>query len=321
MIKTLFLLSFLSISSLLFTNEVLESLTQDERENLPQLIALSLRETFKEQVYFDSFIEGLVAAEEDKPDERENKTEVAVFNRYTMQIAADPKIKKNLNQSLQYLNKKQKEEKLTCVLKDRTYYKTIKKGISDGINTDLKNKLEINFVIKDINDKQIAGNYSLASPMQCELSELISGMAIAMIGMKLNEIREIYIHPEFTYGVFSKFGEGKAISIKVELIKCQATDKSFKPILVPVDLSKYLKNCSQEIDLNTLEKANMFLCGKKIWSFYKKWFPEIRLEEILKHLEDANAILSLKSTNKETLQKLHWLIYRSEFETVGKRSP
>ncbi len=206
MIKTLFLLSFLSISSLLFTNEVLESLTQDERENLPQLIALSLRETFKEQVYFDSFIEGLVAAEEDKPDERENKTEVAVFNRYTMQIASDPKIKRNLNQSLQYLNKKQKEEKLTCVLKDRIYYKTIKKGISDGINADLKNKLEINFVIKDINDKQIAGNYSLASPMQCELSELISGMAIAMIGMKLNEIREIYIHPEFTYGVFSKFG-------------------------------------------------------------------------------------------------------------------
>jgi FKBP-type peptidyl-prolyl cis-trans isomerase len=286
-------------------------LTKEEQKKLPLLIALSLKETFHKNPHFDSFIEGLIAAEQENLNDYQKKPEIKAYAEYAMQIDVDPLIKKQLNESMQYLRKKQAREDVTPIINDRIYYKIIKSGIYEGIKNSKTNKVKFNFSIKDINENILTGNYSLSGPIQCELSELIPGMAHGMIGMRLNEVREIYIHPEFAYGVFSNFGNGKAISVTVELVECESTDKTFYPVLTCVDLSRDLKNYPNEIDMTSLQKENMSFCGKASWSFYKNNLPQLHLNDVLIYLksEKNGSFESLADCDKEILYKLYWLIY------------
>lgn len=116
------------------------------------------------------------------------------------------------------------------------------------------------------------------------LSELIPGMAYGMLGMRLHELREIYIHPEFAYGVFSDFGNGKALSIQVELAECEATDTAFYPCLLPVDLIKL--HYPNETNIISLQEDYISFCGKAAWSFYKQKLPQLQLDNVLSFLQE-----------------------------------
>lgn len=287
-----------------------QSLTKKELEKLPLLIALSIKETFQKDPYFNSFIDGMRLVEEGTLDSEQEQPEIAAYAQYETQIAVFPSIQKNLAESIQYLRKKQAAEGLTTLIEDRIYYKTLKKGNFDGITNKNKNNVKINFLIRDIDGNLIGGNYSLSGPIQCNLSELISGMANGMMGMRLNEIRQIELHPELVYGIFSDFGEGKAVSITVELVGCEATNKQFSPNWIPVDIAKGLKNCSNLMNLSSLKQAYMSSCGQSVWSFYKKKLQNIILDDVLKVLEAENAT-HLTSEDKEILHKVQWLICSS----------
>jgi FKBP-type peptidyl-prolyl cis-trans isomerase len=164
--------------------------------------------------------------------------------------------------------------------------------------------------MRNMDGNPIGGNYALAGPVQCELSELISGMANSMLGTRLNEIRQIEIHPEFAYGIFSSFGEGKAVSITIELAGCEVTAEKFSPCWIPVDIAKRVKNDSTPIDFPSLQRAYMFSCGQRVWSFYKKKLQNIALADVVKILL-AEDFATLTDEDREVLHKLQWLIWNS----------
>lgn len=130
-------------------------------------------------------------------------------------------------------------------------------------------------------------------------------VALGMQGMRLHEIREIYIHPEFVYGAFSNFGSGRAILVKVELLEYTPISTPFHPSHLSVDLAKAVAHSSQGNTLTSLENDYSFFCGKIFWSFYKHKLRELDLNDLLLALE-SDTILSFE--DRETLHKLQWLI-------------
>lgn len=287
-------------------NNVTQHLTKKEQEKLPLLIALSLKEIVPEKNQFPSFIESLKIAEQERANNYQKKPEFQAYLAYTTQLLA-PKIARNLKASQQYLRKKQEEKGSISLINNKICYKTLKNGNERGVEDNKVNKVKMNFTVKDMEDNFLAGNYVLSGPISCALSALIPGMAYAMLGMRLNELREIYIHPEFAYGVFSDFGKGKALSIQVELVECEATDTVFYPCLIPVDLATL--HYPNETNITSLQKDYISSCGKIAWSFYKQKLPQLELDSVLSFLQKENAALSTE--DRESLYKLQWLIYKN----------
>lgn len=284
------------------STSAMQHLTQEEQKRLPFLIALSFKELCPEKNQLASFVEGLKIADSEKVSDYQESPEMQAYAQYAMQIALDPKITKNLSVSTDYLQSKQNTENTVTLICNKICYKILKNGKEPGITDNTINKVKINFTIKDIENNFLAGNYALLGSFSCMLSELIPGMAYGMLGMRLNEVREIYVHPEYAYGVFSNFGNGRALAIRVELIECTATDATFVPSLIPVDFAKLLHNPSQGADIQDL-----FICyGKASWSFYKQNLPQVQLNDVLPYLQSDTA---LSPEDREILHKLQWLIY------------
>ena len=213
--------------------------------------------------------------------------------------------------SMEYLQKKQNETGVVSLINDKICYNIIKPGTGIGIECNKIYDLRINFTVKDTENNLLAGNYALSEPLSCTLSELIPGMAYGMLGMHLNEIREIYIHPEFAYGAFSNFGNGRALLVRVELVESTPTDAIFYPCCIPVDLVKFLKNQPGEVDMSSLERAYIFFCGKASWSFYRHRLSHLHLDDVLSFLQLEDSATVLSPEDREILYKLQWLIYKS----------
>lgn len=294
-------------------NNVRQCLTKKEQEKLPFLIALSLKEMVAENT-LETFIKGLKIAEQEKVSNYQKSPEIEAYHAYKRKLILYPKIVKNEEISARYLRKKQEEEGVVPLIHDKIYYKILKQG--KGIENNKMNKVKINFTIKDSEDNPLAGNYVLSGPVSCTLSELIPGMAHAMLGMRLHELREIYIHPEFAYGVFSDFGQGKAFSIQVELVECEATDTIFYPYPISVDLVELVERLcpskTDNISLQGLQEEYIFFCGKSAWSFYKQKLSQLHLNDILSFLQEKDAFAVLSAEDRETLYKLQWLIYHDQ---------
>lgn len=286
-------------------SNIVQCLTRKEQEKLPLLLALSLKEMAPEKTQLIAFIEGLKIAEQEKVNNQKS-LEIPASLAYAMQLMSDPKVTKNLETSVQYLQKKQEEDSVSLI-DNKICYKILKKGNEKGIDNKI-NKVTINFTIKDVEDNLLAGNYAISGPISCMLSELIPGMAYGMLGMRLHELREIYIHPELAYGVFSDFGNGKALSIQVELIESEATGTDFHPCLIPVDLIKF--HYPSETAIISLQEDYISFCGKAAWSFYKQKLPQLQLDNVLFFLQEENIVLSTE--DRESLYKLQWLIYKSQ---------
>jgi FKBP-type peptidyl-prolyl cis-trans isomerase len=295
----------LNQKSLNSTN-ITQYLTQEEQKKLPLLIALSLKELCPENAHFPSFIEGLKIADLENTSDYQESSEIQAYVQYAMQVALDPKITKNLAASTKHLQNKQSTEDAITLINDKICYKILKIGTEPGITDNTINNIKINFTIKDIENNFLAGNYVLSGPLSCTLSELIPGMAHGMLEMRLNEVREIYVHPEFAYGIFSNFGNGRALAIQVELVECTATDTAFHPYLISVDLTKLLLNSPQNTDIASLQQDLITFYGKTSWSFYKQNLPQLHLNDVLPFLQSDAA---LSPEDKEILHKLQWLIY------------
>lgn len=280
-------------------------LTQEEQKRLPLLIALSLNQQCPMNTSRISFIEGLKSADLEKTAIFQENLEVRIYNEYISQIAIDSKIAKNFEISTRYLQQ-QLVDGAIPLIDDKICYKIIKFGDTKAIDNNTDGNIKINFTIKDAEGNFLAGNYALSGPLSCTLSALMPGMTLGMQDMRLHEIREIYLHPEFAYGAFSNFANGRAVVIKVELLSYTPTTIPFHPSFLPIDLVKRLPNSSQETTLASLQNAYSFYCGKKAWSFYKQKFPELSLDDLIPFLDSD---ITLSPQDLEILLKLQWIIY------------
>jgi peptidylprolyl isomerase len=127
---------------------------------------------------------------------------------------ASEKADLNLQMANSFLQKLETTPGVNEVIKHKLYYKVIKPGKGESISNFIHSPL-ISFKEKTLNG-EILSEYS--SGIRIPLSETISGLQKGLVGIKIGEKREIFIHPDFAYGDFPKPEPYSLVMIEVTLI-------------------------------------------------------------------------------------------------------
>ncbi|MDE3045760.1 MAG: FKBP-type peptidyl-prolyl cis-trans isomerase [Verrucomicrobiota bacterium] len=161
-----------------------------------------------------------------------------------------------------------------------------------------------------MNGKKLVGTYKFDEPSELDLETIIPGLAHGLLGMSEGEIREIYIHPDFAYGMDSNFFSEVPIKVRIELIELKSRSEKEKfPPLQPVDAIHYAPNITSCEDFITLQNKYSYYCGLRVRTHYQKAASLFQLNDVVVHLQEPQKI-SLSPQEKKLLLKLEWLLYQ-----------
>lgn len=285
-------------------------LTKEEIEILPKLIAKSIQYTFSEQIS-PHFISGMKDAQEEKRyDDINAGKETEFLEILREQGFSSSNRRENAPESQAFLQKIGNNPEVVCLIKKRLYFQTLKMGSSKEFITPNCATVKANFLIRDINNKNIAGVYAGERPSKLDLENVIPGLAHGIIGMAEGDVREVYIHPDFAYGTYSEFGGGKTIQIRIELVSIEGnSDTPMIPSLQPIDVRHFaptIENCEK---FKALEEKYSYSCGANTGHHYKKGEPLINLDKVIEHIPSTTPS-PLSEEEKNLIAKLNWMIYQ-----------
>ena len=301
------------------------SFTDDQiAKTLPKLVTQSIWENFSEidqtnenDSSLDHFISGMKEAEKIdsySKDTLEAYDDVIFFDSYQLQLSAYPQIKKNLASAKAFFKTISDQSDITCIEPFKIYQKSVKKGSGESISNKTK-KVSIYYMIKDIEDKTLSGSYKLSPAQTFEIAKLMPGLAFGLQGMKKNEIRDVFIHQDFAYGIHSDFGAGKALSVRVELVDMESSPEEIKlPELISMDLFRLQpdKDISKS-QFEVLQAKYMAFCGFRTWMHFKKASNFFTLEDIvnsLSKMQNNPQLAPLFSEfDKKVLRRLNLFLY------------
>lgn len=297
---------------LLQKSSLLNPFSEREKKELPLILARSIHLTFSEELS-RAFIDGWNGVESEKNvNSSENFQELEFLEILRRQTLSLNERLKKIKESQQFLQECAKKEQVQPLIPNKLYISTLKPGDSTkplGIN---HKSITAVFLIKDILGNPLIGSYKLDSPSQLNREEMIPGFSHGVIGMNVGEVRDIYIHPDFAYGTYSKFGDGMALQIRVELIAIEDNSNLSRfPLLQPVDVAHFtpeITNCS---DYQTYQDKYDHLCGLKNWNHYKKAEHLANIPAMTPQLSSKN-LEPLTTQEKDLLLKLNWLIYNNQ---------
>ena len=260
--------------------------------------------------YQQSFMAGMQDADAGEP----NKIGFAdTFNYERLKTLR--KIKGNLTQADSFFSQLGENPRNICVMPFKLYYQIKEEG-SGPILTD-QTKVKVKYIIRTPNDKVIlSDNWSDNQANWINLQEVIQGFAWGMKGMKIGEVREIYIHPSLGYGIYTTFDKGIYLRALVKLSNIDNTQSESEKLaeLTPLDFES-------EIDANIdsiyaeEEKRAGYLRGYQVWQHYKKGqfcsLPDVlfKITSLQKNNEDSG-IHSKES--QDLINRLHWNIYQTK---------
>ena len=301
------------------------SFTNDQiTKTLPTLVAQSIWENFSEidqakenGSSLDNFISGMKEAEKVNSysdDTLEAYDEVSFFDSYQLQLSAYPQIKKNLAAAKAFFKAISEQSSITCVEPFKIYHKVVKQGSGEFLSNKTKT-VSIYYMIKDIEDKTLSGSYKLSPAQTFEIAKLMPGLAYGLQGMKKNEIRDVFIHQDFAYGIHSDFSAGKALSVRVELVDMESSPEVIKlPELIPIDL--FCLQPDKDISksqFESLQAKYMAFCGFRTWMHFKKAANFFTLEDIENGLNKIqnNRLPAppLNEFDRKVLRRLNLFLY------------
>lgn|GEM_PF-4749410 len=269
------------------------------------VLAKTLKFTFHGYIT-EEFLQGMQDAEKLKEEEIGlYSKELSFFDIIRRKSLSLEPFKENSRASIQFL------EKLThfCLLDKYIYINNLKQTQSEKVVTNKTESIWIHYVIQDINNNQIDGTFTFDEAKKFEIKNLIPGLAHGLIGMKEGEMREIYIHPELAYGLNSHFGNGKALQVKVQLVKIEDRQDDLNQLpplqLVNGGISAPLKTCE---DFENFRKKYSYACGFETWLHYKKAKPIVHLATLIKNLQEDTEPLS--HSDRILISYLNWHIYQ-----------
>jgi FKBP-type peptidyl-prolyl cis-trans isomerase len=102
------------------------------------------------------------------------------------------------NKARLFFEQLQKRNDLICVAPGKLYYKIIEPGIdsTDGIVTEASS-LALSYALQTISEEKPA----LGCYEKVAISDFQPGVILCMLGMKVGERREIWIHPDYSNGI------------------------------------------------------------------------------------------------------------------------
>jgi FKBP-type peptidyl-prolyl cis-trans isomerase len=297
----------------------------DNAENvLPHFVAQSIYEHFSaidavngNETDFECFVSGMRNAKNADlklPNLLQEYDEVRFFDSCQLQLSAKPQIKKNKELAQVFFNKISAQQDVICIESSKLYYKVIRKGLGDSL-TNRAAKITIQYIISDIDGVPLEGSYGLAPPQAFEIEKLILGVAIGVQGMRKGEIRDIFIHPDFAYGVYTDFASGKPFQARIELIDMEFDSKNIQfPPSIPFDFQHIQSNIIRsKIELENLKKKYITFCGFRTGMHYKKAFHLFTLDSVIHLIEkihySGKTNPELNDAYRKTLRRLNYCLY------------
>ena len=216
-------------------------------------VADNLDDDEKKTRFFNSFF--------DPPKQPRQPASLASskFTRDGLKIALE-----NLSLSKKYFASLDKDSSLSTVVKNQLYFRTLKFG--SGLEWTGFDRIKINYHIKDLNQNILSANYHT----WLSASQLILGFSHGIKGMRMGEIREIFIHPSLAYGVMTTLPPCMGLISHVELLDFDKKDSKSVPPLKNVD-------CNWIEDPKLLEEIEQSIENKPIFLswFYRTLFDKI----------------------------------------------
>ena len=154
-------------------------------------------------------------------------------------------------------------------------------------------------------------------PVPCfNFSNLAIGVAYGMLGMKEGEKREIYIHPDYMYGLDSNTGSDKPLIVTIQLVKIKSRDMlNPLPPLLPIDLPKIIRDSvSSKDQLNQYYENLPKLFGYSVGTHYRSgsnWISSQRILTALKNtLPAVEEEITLSKDQRVLNRRIHWILYK-----------
>jgi len=119
--------------------------------------------------------------------------------------------KNNLEASIAFLKEIHSQNDIQIIVKDKIYIKIVEEGEEDGLLAHESGK----FKMKASRQNGETFYLNEEGVMQ-SLEVAIEGFSKGAIGMKLQEKRIIYIHPDYAYGLYHPFHPNTTIIVEVE---------------------------------------------------------------------------------------------------------
>lgn len=268
--------------------------------------------------FFSAFVSGMRFADqidvlpENMKEEHKNLVFFDVYrNQLTSQHGAVD-IAKKLSSTFEKI---QLKSKVKCIEPERLCIEEVRAGNGQPVSRKTK-AISAHYLIKDSKGNTIDGNKNLFPLEKIDLTEVIPGFAHGVIGMRAHEIRNIYIHPEYAYGILSDYGLGDMLCVEVELLDKYDDENDVEyPELVPVGLANLMdiNEIKTKARFEQLKERYVYFCGIKTWMHYKKkHFPlEKILEQIDSLCEKSAHKVQLSDFERSLLRRMHWNIYNN----------
>lgn len=213
-----------------------------------------------------------------------------------------------------------KDSRVSCVSPEKIYIQTLKEGNEKELKTQAKVKIHMELVTPAF--EALIDTWANKEPLDLDLSDAIPGFAWGMKGMKVGEIREIYIHPSVGYGLYTPLEKGIFLMAKVELISI--LDEEGSPEFTTLPTHRFDDVLSDLDKINYQEISNImgYKRGYAIWSHYKleKSYSLTKVIKSMKEIDANPDLINYESPeNQDLLNRLHWILYReSEKNHSGK---
>jgi len=181
-------------------------------ESLGYIIANNIEELGIE-IDIDNVIKGIKKANKKKPSPMNEEECLEKIKQ--LQISYNEIISsKNLKKAEEFLNQNAKDASIIEIEKSKLQYKILKKGDGRIVN-------DYNNPIVKIEGKYLNGKLFTSSEELIILSETIPGLKKALIGMKENEKRSVFIHPDLAFGKDNQ-SLNNLVIFNVEVIKADS---------------------------------------------------------------------------------------------------
>lgn len=267
---------------------------------MSQLIAMNVWNTLYDQpeAYKKAFIEGCYLCSKNET----LNPKATTFDFIEFQQLA------RANDNLNFSNNLSKElEKDTNYrkIKDKLFVRIIKE--SSGKTLENAHQVTLKCLIKDHHNTILYDNF-YSSPIECDLNDLLPGMAHGMLGMNEGEMREIILHPSLAYGIYTTLEKALTLKIEVELVAIHEQKEPLEPLIYK-DLT--FPKPFKESEGTTIAFEAGKWHGYHTWMHYRKQ-PYFSLQEMISSIEGFSSDEEFDLTSEEkqnTINNLHWLIY------------
>lgn len=277
---------------------------QSEIQHLPYLIAKNIWVSLLEdepQEYREAFIKGMIDAEKGV-EELKAASNTLQYSRFK----ALAKIKSNIEAADQFFNHLEKDPNYHQSGSAQVYYKVIQEA--NGPSLDNQTQVVMHYSIKAPDDQVLADTWISGKPAHVDLLKTIPGFAWGLKGIKVGEIREIYIHPSYAYGIYTTLEKGIYLKANVQLldIKSSLQETFLEPAALQLIEDKNIDSKYKE-----MAKEVGYANGYKVWDHYKKgqYYTFDQILDLLRQIQQSLDVNISSESDQNLLNHLHWNIY------------